>query len=136
MIGALAKSMGLGTLTAVLGSVLYLTVFVVGLPKTIDEIRTCAFVIAVALIASLMMIITTTIVVGLPVAHLLQRARLENQAVYVLIGAAVGLIAPMFYGSLIHLPILISFWHVGCFSGAVTAFTWWMSYRRHLVSNC
>jgi hypothetical protein len=135
MIGALAKSMGLGTLAALLGSVFHLGVVVTGFPKTSEDLKTCAFVTIVALIASLTMVVTATIVVGLPITKLLKRAKFENLGVYVFTGAAVGLIAPLLRGPLVGLPILTTFWHVGCFSGAITALTWWMSYRRQSALN-
>ena len=93
------------------------------------------------LLLTLPVVLVAALAIGLPVSALFQRANLESRTAYVLMGAAVGFLLPLLFGSLSKVAnTFISFlpaddtmnvWWIasffGALSGAVTANVGWKS---------
>lgn len=133
-----AKSVFFGALTGAAPFLLGTTMIAVtSLPSGIDgdgRIFPTVWFAALPLIVTIPIVLSASIVIGLPLTLILRRQGRETEAAYIGTGAMVGFALPII--CLLATRGAEGYWMsaLGAASGAVTGRTWWASAREQNVS--
>ena len=77
------------------------------------------------LLVALPVVLSASLVIGLPLSLVLRRLKAESGTAYVLCGLAFGAVIPPAILAAIHAQGGWWMWLLGAFSGGAAAYTWW-----------
>jgi len=90
---------------------------------------------AVPLVVALAIVLVASIVIGLPLTHLMRRRGTETKSTYIRVGALAGVVIPTAILVLMRAPTGYWMCILGAVSGAVTGRTWWISAREPALGD-
>ena len=130
-----AKSVFFGAVAGAAPYLLFSILFaILGLPRALTDPGEFLAMLALAVLplaVAIPVVLTGSIVVGLPVTAALKRWDQESAAAYIGIGAASGAALTLLLLFLIAAPPDSEWLAIfGALSGAVTGLTWWLSWRK------
>ena len=137
---AFVKSVVLGTAAgAALPMVLTVTLAITSMPENPyadDRVSNVLWLLWLALspiAITLPIVLGASAIFGLPLTVCLKRKNCESAAIYLLSGAALGLLIPLVF--LASVRASEGYWLslLGVVSGTVTALTWWIERREQYV---
>ena len=126
LLGAIAAAAPMLVVTGIIGTASILD----GGPRGDGVIAPALYLMVLPLVVSLPVVLTASLIVGLPVTLLLKRWNRESAWAYAACGAVAGALIPLV--GLLAAGAPSGYWTalLGVIGGAVTGWTWWFTARK------
>jgi hypothetical protein len=140
MLKAFFRAVIAGTVAGTAFPVIILAIMILGSSSSPTDLRAMVVISLATVLIPLGLVVASAFTLGIPATFALKRLRWENEPAYLFVGAISGFVVPCAILAIAEGDPTVALrglpaGAIGAFSGAITARSWWRSYREERAND-